>query len=638
MPPEKGKNRIEEIKKRLFSRNENLQPKRREWMFRKKDFTVDTAWKPDEATMHVFAPPKKPSPVYKKFFLGSIAFAVVAGVFAVVMLFGGNNTVSTELVKINILGNAFVAGGEDLPLTISIDNGNSVSIDSSELVVEYPRGSDVTNTGDYERKRITLGNIAAGEQRNENIHLVLYGEQGSTKDITARIEYRVRGSNAIFTKESKYTVNINTAPLSLSVDAPRESVSNQDYNMTIHAIIGAGRIAPVTAVRVDYPPGFQFYEATPKPIMGNNIFLLEKTDVGAENLIKIRGTLIGVDGDKKAFRISAGERDTGDQSKIAVVYNSTISELTLTRPFIDAKILVDGVEADSYNVGSQEKVDAEIDWSNNLPTRVDDLEIRAKIYGNALNRTQISGSGFYDSNTDTIIWDKSGSQVFSTVEPGEHGKVTFRFGTISLLSGSQSVVGDPTITVELSVKARQPAEGIATKEVKGFKKVTFKVNTDLQLGMSAVYSSGPFTNTGPLPPKVATETTYTVQWQITNTGNRTAQTDVRATLPINIKFVKVDPASSENVTYTEATREVLWHAGNVARGTGFVVPIRKAAFQVSLTPSLSQVNSVPLLVNDAVITGQDLFTTESLRSTAQRITTKLINDPLFPTGGERVVN
>lgn len=640
MPPQDGLKRIEEIKKRLFSKDERLIPKRKEWFFRKKKFSIGTTWAAEKAgaTKDFISTIKSPKPAtYKKFFLASIGFLVVAGVFATIMLFGGDNTVSTDRVKISILGNAFTAGGEDLPLTINISNENSVSIDSSELVIEYPRGSDATAVGDYERKRITLGTIAAGEEKNQNVTLVLYGEQGSTKDIKASIEYRVRGSNAIFTKDGTFTVNINTAPLSLTVDAPKDSVSNQDYTMAIHAIVGATHISDTAVVKVDYPPGFQFYEATPKPIMGNNVFAIEKKETGAENILQIRGTLIGVDGDKKAFRVYAGERDTYDQTKIAVIYNSYIHEITLSKPFIDAKLLVDGIESDTYTVSSKDKVDAEIDWSNNLPTRIDDLQISAKIYGSALNRTQISGSGFYDSNNDTITWDKNSTQTFATVEPGEHGKVTFRFGTISLLSGSQSVVSDPTVTVELSIKGRQPSEGVASKEVNGFKKVIFKINTDLQLTASAVYSSGPFSNTGPLPPKVGTETTYTVQWQVTNTGNKVAQAEVRATLPVNVRFVKADTAGGENITYSDITREIVWRAGNVARGAGFISAGRKASFQIAITPSLSQVGSVPLLLNDSSLSGQDLFTTQSLRATAQRLTTKLTTDPAFPSNGDRVV-
>ncbi len=638
MPPEDKPRRIDEIKKRLFANDSRLVPKRRPWFFHKKKYKVNSEWqdsnKNEPSGVKAFVVPQT---VYKKFFIGSVIFLILAGVFAAFMLYTGDNTVSTERIKISVVGNAFTAGGENLPLVVTVENGNSVPIESSELVIEYPRGSDASNLGDFERKRITLGTIAPGEQQNQNISLVLYGEQGSTKDVTARIEYRVQGSNAIFTKEIKYTVNINTAPLTLSVDAPSDAVSNQDYTMTISAIVGASQISPNTVIKVDYPPGFQYKSATPKPIVGNNIFALDKKDVGGTNKIVIEGTIIGIDGDQKAFKVSAGEPDTYDQSKISVVYNSFLHELTLTKPFIDAHLSVNGVEASTYTANSQEKVNAEIVWSNNLPNRVDDMEIDAKISGNALNHSLISSSGFYDSNTDTIIWDKNSVQQFASVEPGENGRVTFSFSTVSLLSGSQSVIGDPTVTIELSVKAREPSEGIAVKEVSGFDKVTFNINTDLQLQSGAVYSSGPFPNTGPLPPKVGNETTYTINWSLTNTGNRTAQTEIRASLPLNVRFIKSDPASTENITYNDATKEIIWRAGNVARGTGFVVVPRTVSFQVGLTPSLSQVDSVPLLLNDSNLTAQDLFTLENLSSTSAHLTTKILNDHLYTQGWDRVV-
>jgi UDP-N-acetylmuramate-alanine ligase len=124
---------------------------------------------------------------------------------------------------------------------------------------------------------------------------------------------------------------------------------------------------------------------------------------------------------------------------------------------------------------------------------------------------------------------------------------------------------------------------------------------------------------------------------ITNTGNKVAQGEVRATLPVNVRFVKADPSGGEDVTYSDTTREIVWRAGNVSRGTGFVSAARKASFQIAITPSLSQVGSIPLLLNDSSLAGQDLFTTQSLRTTAQRLTTKLSGDPAFPSNGDRVV-
>lgn len=631
--------RIESLKKKLYSNNQNLIQKKKDGTFSQKDFGVGSEWKEQSSQT-----PKKTkkidfrshSSIFKKFFIGALVFLFVGVIYAFFMLYAGGNTVSTERVKISISGNAFTAGGEELPIDVKVKNENSVSIDSADLVIEYPRGSNTDDAGDYERKRISVKSISPGEEISERISVVLYGEQGTTKDIRARLEYVVRGSIATFTKEEVFTIQINTAPLVLSVDSPNESVSNQEFEFKIKAIVASTHLGENVIVRADYPPGFQFISASPNPILGNNIFLLQKKDVGAENTITIRGKIVGIDGDKKAFRISAGESDPKDQTRIAVVYNNVANEILLGRPFIDAKLVLNGSDAEVFSINSAEKIESKIEWSNNLQTAVSDIQIRAMLSGNALNKSSIQSNGFYDSNTNSVVWDKNTISDLAQVQPGAKGTLSLRFASLSLISGSNSVIADPIITVEISVKGSQPDQGVSVKEVTSFEKKDFRVTTDLQLTGETLYSTGPMTNSGPLPPSAGNETTYTVKWQITNTSNKASKGEVRATLPVNVTFVKKDPSSSEDLTYNDTTREIIWNAGNISRGAGFSAQARTVYFQIKLKPSTSQVGLRPNLLNESIFTANDVFSGASIRKATIKLNT-LVNEQGLPPNFDRVV-
>lgn len=631
--------RLDSLKRKIFSRDESLIRKPKDPTFTQQDFEVNETWSdPEPMTKKPIINFRAPSSLFKKFFIGAVLFLVLGVIYAFVMLYAGENTVSTERVKITITGNAYTAGGEELPIDITVKNENSVSIDSADLVIEYPRGSSTEDTSNYERKRITLTSISPGEEINEHISVILYGEQGTTKNIRARLEYTVRGSIATFTKEEVYPIQINTSPLVLSVDAPVEGVSNQNYTLNVKAVVASTHLAKNTIVRVDYPPGFQFTDATPKPILSNNVFVLPKTDVGAENTITINGRIIGINGDKKAFRIAAGERDQNDESKVAIAYNSFVHEVLLAKPFIDARLTVRGKDDDSFSINPAERTDVTVEWSNNLPTLVNNVEIRVRLTGNVLNVSSISSTGFYDSNTNSIVWDKNSVPAFTTVQPGAHGTLSFRFASLSLLTGPNSVIADPTITADVNIKGSQPNEGVSVKEVASSEKKDFKVVTDLQLSGRTLYSTGPITNSGPIPPKAGTETTYTIEWKITNSSNKVSKAEVRATLPVNVTFVKKDPSSGEDLTYNETTKEVIWDVGNVARGAGFVGPAKTVNFQIKLKPSTSQVGTKPNLVNDATLVATDLFTDMDIRKVANRLTTLITGDPNFPENGAAVVN
>ena len=78
------------------------------------------------------------------------------------MFFSKSNAVSNDNIDISVLSNAFTAGGEDYPLLLEIANRNNSPLDLVDLVVEYPKSSQVGLSQDNEHLRISLGTIPAG--------------------------------------------------------------------------------------------------------------------------------------------------------------------------------------------------------------------------------------------------------------------------------------------------------------------------------------------------------------------------------------------------------------------------------------------------------------------------------------------
>jgi hypothetical protein len=151
-----------------------------------------------------------------------------------------------------------------------------------------------------------------------------------------------------------------------------------------------------------------------------------------------------------------------------------------------------------------------------------------------------------------------------------------------------------------------------------------------------LYYSGPFSNHGPIPPQAEKETTYTVVWNITNTSNNISKTKITSSLPPWVRFVGPVAPASEDLTYNPSTKEIVWNVGNLKRGTGITEMEREVAFQIAFTPSISQVGSLPALINDAVLTGHDDFANVSVRVNKYSLSTQLPNDPSLPPGGGRV--
>jgi hypothetical protein len=291
-----------------------------------------------------------------------------------------------------------------------------------------------------------------------------------------------------------------------------------------------------------------------------------------------------------------------------------------------------------YAVNTKTPITAEIEWKNNLDTKVNDLEIRAKISGNVIDRKTINvQQGFYDSATDTITWDKNSKNGFSDVNPGDSGTVNFSVSPTSSFSGANGLVTDPAISITVSISGKQSVSGYTTADVSDSDTGIVRIISDVGFATKALYYSGPFTNTGPVPPKVGKETSYTVVWSLSNTTNNISKGVVRSTLPSWIKFANRISPADEDLTYNASTKEVIWNIGTIPKGTGITKADRSVSFQVLFTPSLSQVNNTPVIINDAVLTGHDDFANVDVKVSKQSLRTQLDSDSQLPPSGGTVV-
>jgi len=629
-------NRLEELKSKLFNKNYQTKIEHRDVFSHVPKNEIVDSWETKEKTES--GSQEKffmKTSGFKKFFIFSVIFFILTLGYAAFVFFAGGNTVSNNNIDISVLGNNFTAGGEELPLIVGIINRNNSALDLVDLVMEYPKGLATDLSSDMERLRVSLGTIPAGAVRNENLKVVLFGEQGSIIPIKITIEYRVAGSNAIFVKEKPYEVTIRSTPINLSVDAPLSISPNQDITLNIKASLNATKATPKILVKVDYPFGFTFVKSVPEPSFGNNVWDLGDVAPGAEHNISISGKMVDVfDGEEKIFNISSGSQSNTEKSIINVVFNSIKSVVAIKKPFIEANLYINGVSQREYAVDTKTPIRAEIRYVNNLDTKVSDLEIKAKISGNAFDRKTINvQQGYYDSSKETITWNTGSKSQLKESNSGDSDSVEFSFSPLSTFSTASGTSTNPSINIDVSISGKQAVEGSLVNELDNSTGANIRIISDVGFSGKALYYSGPFTNTGPIPPKIEQSTTYTVVWTLSNTTNSISKAQVRSTLPTWVDFVGSISPKDENLTYNAFTKEIIWNVDRIPKGSGITAPARTVSFQVSFKPSLSQVGTLPVIVNDAVLTGHDDFANVDVTVKKIRLNTKLDNDVAFPQGG-----
>jgi hypothetical protein len=108
-------------------------------------------------------------------------------------------------------------------------------------------------------------------------------------------------------------------------------------------------------------------------------------------------------------------------------------------------------------------------------------------------------------------------------------------------------------------------------------------------------------------------TEYTLTFSVKAGNNGLTNAKVTTKLPQYVTWLN-EVSDGDSVRYDKNARTLTWTVGDLA-----VNEEKKASVQISITPSLSQVNKVLELANSPTITATDIHTNTTITSTANSI-------------------
>ena len=125
-------------------------------------------------------------------------------------------------------------------------------------------------------------------------------------------------------------------------------------------------------------------------------------------------------------------------------------------------------------------------------------------------------------------------------------------------------------------------------------------------------------------------------WTLSSTANNISKAQIKTTIPQWITFVGPIFPAGEDLKYNASTKEIIWNADRIPKGSGITGLARNVAFQISFKPSLSQVGAMPVIINDSILTGHDDFANVDVTVRKTKLNTNLNNDTAFPSEGSVV--
>jgi hypothetical protein len=619
---------IAQLQQRLYARDPESAPKRTFGILRPLKNKVDSTWGQNDLPKQERVR-RRGARGYRRLFIFSFLFFLLALGAALFSLYRGAVTLSSKNVEMTVLGNSFVAGGEALPIQVDIVNKNAADLIDAQITLSYPKGAVDAGEADLERIVEPLGTIASGKTKTQAFSVVLYGEQGISRTITATLQYKLAGSNTEFIKNTPFSVMINSSPVALTVDAPTSTASNQPFLMTIRTTFTGDTLLDNAVVRVDYPNGYVFSSASPAPNSGNNTWALGDLVKGTERTITIKGKLIGDEQDEKAFHVYVGSKTSDTDPRIAVSYNSVLHSVLIAQPFVSGSIVVANQQSDVIALPSGSDISGMVKWTNNSPLAITNPVFTLALSGEGIDRDTVEGDGGrYDPVENTIVWSSESSIDLVRIESGAQGVLPFRF------SPKEGSTRD--ITLALSVAGTFPDRDFFQDVISNIDQKSIRFASTLQFASQSLYSIGSIKNTGPFPPKVGKETTYTVSWTMRPVENPLTKATATAVIPLGAVWTGVTYPSSESLSYDPASRTVTWNIGAVPKSSSSALS-RTASFQVKVSPTKGQIDTELNLLGETEISAVDEVAGTPLSITRPAVTTRLSTDPAYSVGKEKVL-
>lgn len=572
----------------------------------------------ERATPHQWEEKEKPLPVVAQrgerhvrlasiFFGSAVAFFVLSlGIIGYFFYFGGN-TVSTDKISIDLQGPTTIAGGDTVPLSITITNKNGVAIDNATIEIVFPDGTrDATNVlKSYPRYIESLGTLASGATITRSIKAVVFGGAGQTLNLPVSFSYGTASSNAIFEKKVPYALMISSTPLSVSVGALTETVSGEPLTFTL--MVRSNAVVPISNVVLSAALPFGFSVTSSSVPVKNNGFLIGTLAPGASKQVTLTGVLLGQNSEQRVFRFTVGTSKSSQDSTIAVTYMTQDAMITLASPFITMTLAINGDTSDTVVVSSGSTQNVSLSYANTLSTPVTNAAVTVAVSGSAIDYDSIkTANGFYNSVDHTIVFNSDTDSALASLAPGASGIGSFTFSTVPAGGVSPTVVFTTSVSGTRVGQSNVP-EKVTTSTVK-----TAKVATTMQLSAFA----NPVASSGPVPPRANQATTYAVVWNVKNAGSAVAGGTVTATLPTYVSYTEITSGTG-SFSYDRVTRTVTWSVGDLPQGAQ-----AQGIFQLSLTPSTSQKGETPLLANPASFSGYDRFAGVQVRTVANPVTTE----------------
>lgn len=521
-----------------------------------------------------------------------------------------------------------IRAGEEIEYRVRLENKNETDIANARISFFFPEGSvpldEKGNAMTSLTKIIEIGALEGGGTKEYFLKAILTGEKGGIKRAKASFSYSPSDIKSVFKKDAEAATTISSLSVSLDLSAPPAVLSGQRLQLALDLRNETESDFEDMQVLFFYPDGFVFRTASPAPSQGNNVFKVDSLKAGEGKRMTIEGDISGFEKEGKRFN-AVLRKKIGDRF---VDFQKTQTILTVSSPLLTLGISVNGEGEKELVAKTGDRLRYEVEFSNNSESNFSALELAVKLEGQMFDFATLRSGGFFDQNSQTILWNAAAEPLLSSLAPGRSGKIFFE---VELKDDFPNIFGAKNFFLKVSpvLKTSSVPPDFGVDEISASASLITKISSKTDFTSEGFYNDPVFANSGPVPPKAGQKTTYTVQWRIVNKGNDLIKVLIVSALPPGVIFEnrsKTTPQPAGILEYNSATGRLSWSMTTVPAGSGTVSGVFEAIFQISITPGVNQAGQAVDLIKEITFEAVDNFTKEDIMLTRPKISTSTISD------------
>lgn len=575
--------------------------------------------------------------VIKKLFVLAVLFCLGYGFY---FYFSSqfSNIISVDLA---ISAPESVKAGENFNYTVNYKNNSNFDLNSLRLELKYPENFVVESVSGGNIQSISSSTVQnyfslPALPVNGEVSVVVTGKLVTKKDSAslfgASLTYEPGTFSSEFKKEAAISVLVDDLGFDLDYEYANAALVNEDSQIDLlFSNVKDNALS-------DFEVSFAFPEniiLTDVPVSTSTIATSSVNKLIVNKTSNLIWQVSGLASSTDIYHLPVHYKITkkvDDNQEIIIrlskkmsngksyVFSEKTIQLNIMNSNLNLTLILNGSKNDNTaNFG--DTLNYSLVYANKSDTKLSDIVIMAALKSDFLDWSTFVDTQKGTIGENTVTWSKEQIPALASLAPGEEGIIDF---SINIRPYNNSDLGK-SFTVDSYSQFNINNRQSGLNDSKSNNIIT-KINSDLKLTEKVLYFDENNTpvGSGPLPPKVNQKTSVKVYWKIENNLHELTDTRVVTKLPDYVSFDDNNNVSTGYLIFDAATHSVVWNIGTLPVSTYQA----QADFNISVTPTDSQRNSLLVLLVGSTVSAVDSDTNSQIEKKGNSKTSKLEDDDI----------